>query len=164
MNLFNPPPIAITTGEPAGIGPLISLLALKQWHAEHANALSAEPTVVLIGDLFHLREVARRFHLNIELIPSTETHRLNDMTSVERAQTLVVWHCPLFSPVTLGELNVANATYVLNTLDIALHGLKNHAFSAMVTAPVHKGIINEAGIPFTGHTEYLANTAKPNRS
>ena len=163
MNLFNPPPIAVTTGEPAGIGPLISLLALKQWQTSHASELSAEPTVVLIGDLFHLREIARRFNLGVHLIPSTEIHRLTDMTTDERQQTLVVWHCPLFSPVNLGKLNVANATYVLNTLDIALHGLKNNVFSAMVTAPVHKGIINEAGIAFTGHTEYLAEHSQTER-
>lgn len=156
MTLFNPPPIAITTGEPAGIGSLISLLALKQWQATQTASATSEPSIVLIGDLFHLREVARRFNLGIRLIPSTDSHTLTDLTWAERHTTLVVWHCPLFSPVTLGQMNVANATYVLNTLDIALHGLKNGAFSAMVTAPVHKGIINEAGIPFTGHTEYLA--------
>lgn len=159
MTLFAPPPIAVTTGEPAGIGPLISLLALKQWQATHTTPehdAPAQPQVVLIGDLFHLREVAQRFALGVQLIPSTETERLTQMLPHERSATLVVWHCPLFSPVTLGELDVANATYVLNTLDIALHGLKNGVFSAMVTAPVHKGIINEAGIAFTGHTEYLA--------
>ena len=158
MTLLPPPPIAITTGEPAGIGPLISLLALKQWQAtQTATAAStSQADVVLIGDLFHLRDIARRFNLGVHLIPSTESHTLTDLTWAERHNTLVVWHCPLFSPVTLGQLDVANATYVLNTLDIALHGLKNSTFSAMVTAPVHKGIINDTGIAFTGHTEYLA--------
>ena len=151
MNTSPTPPIAITTGEPAGIGPLISLLALQKWQA----AGHSQPCM-LIGDLFHLRHITRQFNLLIRLIPSTEIDRLDEMTELERQNTLVVRHCPLFSPVTLGELNVANATYVLNTLDIALHGLKNNTFSAMVTAPVHKGIINDAGIPFTGHTEYLA--------
>ena len=160
MTLLNPP-IAITTGEPAGIGPLISLLALKQWQAaQTAASAPSEPAVVLIGDLFHLREVAHRFNLGVRLIPSTDSHTLTDLTWAERQHTLVVWHCPLFSPVTLGQLDVANATYVLNTLDIALHGLKNNVFSAMVTAPVHKGIINDAGIAFTGHTEYLAEHSR----
>jgi 4-hydroxythreonine-4-phosphate dehydrogenase len=81
------------------------------------------------------------------------------MSDAEKATTLVVWHCPLFAHAQLGELDVANAPYVLNTLDIALLGLKNGNFSAMVTAPVHKGIINDAGIAFTGHTEYLAEFA-----
>ena len=151
MNTSPAPPIAITTGEPAGIGPLISLLALQKWQA----AGHSQPCM-LIGDLFHLRHITRQFNLLIRLIPSTEIDRLDEMTELERQNTLVVRHCPLFSTVTLGELNIANATYVLNTLDIALHGLKNNTFSAMVTAPVHKGIINDAGIPFTGHTEYLA--------
>lgn len=156
MTLLTSPPIAVTTGEPAGIGPLISLLALKQWQATHPMQSSEPPRVVLIGDLFHLREVAQRFGLDIRLIPSTDIPHWLELPLNERQNTLVVWHCPLFSPVRLGELDVANATYVLNTLDIALHGLKSGTFSAMVTAPVHKGIINEAGIAFTGHTEYLA--------
>lgn len=148
------PPIAITTGEPAGIGPLISLLALKQWQSEHI-----EPRFVLIGDLFHLRELAQRFGLGIDLIASTEMAQLNDYTEQELQTTLVVRHCPLFAPVVLGALDVANASYVLNTLDIALHGIKAGELSAVVTAPVHKGIINDAGVAFTGHTEYLAQNS-----
>ena len=148
------PPIAITTGEPAGIGPQISLLAALAWQAAHPQS-----PLVLIGDLFHLREVAQRFNIRAELTPSSALATLDDMSAAEKASILVVWHCPLFAPVNLGELNVGNAPYVLNTLDIALLGLKNGTFSAMVTAPVHKGIINDAGIAFTGHTEYLAEFA-----
>ena len=148
------PPIAITTGEPAGIGPQISMLAALAWQASHPQS-----PLVLIGDLFHLREVAQRFQIQVELIPSTALTAWDGMSDAEKTNTLVVWHCPLFAPVNLGELDVGNAPYVLNTLDIALLGLKNGTFSAMVTAPVHKGIINDAGIAFTGHTEYLAEFA-----
>ncbi len=66
-------------------------------------------------------------------------------------------HTPLAQPVVLGTLNPANAPYVLATLDQALHAVETGAAAAMVTCPVHKGVINNAGIPFTGHTEYLAN-------
>lgn len=152
-----PSSIAITTGEPAGIGPLISLLAAVQWQTQHPHTSTP---ITLIGDLYHLRTIAQKFKINAQLIPSTEYHPqpLNDNT-VTKSQTLIVRHCPLFDNVTLGELNPANATYVLNTLDIAIHGIKTGQYTAIVTAPVHKGIINEAGIPFTGHTEYLAEHA-----
>lgn len=69
---------------------------------------------------------------------------------------LDIRHVPLRAPSTAGCLARANAAYVLELLDIALAGCQSGEFSAMVTAPVHKGIINDAGIPFTGHTEYLA--------
>jgi len=62
-----------------------------------------------------------------------------------------------------GQLNAANSRYVLDTLDRAIDGCLNHEFAAMVTGPVHKGIINDAGIPFTGHTEYLAQRSGTNR-
>ncbi len=73
-----------------------------------------------------------------------------------RAGTLEVLHVPLGSPVTAGQLDVANARYVLNVLDRAVAGCKSGEFAGMVTAPVHKGIICDAGMPFSGHTEYLA--------
>ncbi len=147
-------PIAITTGEPAGIGPQISLLAALAWQAAHP-----EQAIVLIGDLAHMRHVAQLFAPTAQLIPSAELAQKTLMSADEQARTISVWHCPLFAPVELGTLNPANASYVLNTLDIALHGLSHGTFSAMVTAPVHKGIINQAGVPFTGHTEYLAEHA-----
>ncbi|HNN46696.1 MAG TPA: 4-hydroxythreonine-4-phosphate dehydrogenase PdxA, partial [Azospira sp.] len=71
-------------------------------------------------------------------------------------------HCPLAVPAMPGALDPANAPYVLALLDRALAGCRTGEFAAMVTAPVHKGIINQAGIPFSGHTEYLAaKTATP---
>jgi 4-hydroxythreonine-4-phosphate dehydrogenase len=69
---------------------------------------------------------------------------------------------PLAATVTAGRLDRANSTYVLQTLETAIDGCVNGRFDALVTAPVHKGIINDAGIPFTGHTEFLAaRTATP---
>jgi 4-hydroxythreonine-4-phosphate dehydrogenase len=80
------------------------------------------------------------------------------------AQTgvLDVLHVPLAVPATAGQLDPANGRYVLNLLDRALDGCLSGEFAAMATAPVHKGVINQAGVPFTGHTEYLAEkTATP---
>ncbi len=73
----------------------------------------------------------------------------------ERGAMPVV-HVPLAAAVTAGKLERANAAYVLRTLEIAIDGCRDGRFDAMVTAPVHKGIINDAGIAFTGHTEFLA--------
>ena len=69
---------------------------------------------------------------------------------------MAVINVPLAAPVTAGRLDRANATYVLQTLETAIDGCMNSSFAAMVTAPVHKRIINDAGIAFTGHTELLA--------
>jgi len=74
----------------------------------------------------------------------------------QKAGDLLVKHVPANSPVICGELNPQNASYVLATLDAAMDGCSDGTFGAMVTAPLHKGIINDAGIAFTGHTEYLA--------
>lgn len=80
----------------------------------------------------------------------------------QAAATLEVWHHPLAVPARAGELDARNSSYVLATLDSAAGGCLAGEFDALVTAPVHKGIINDAGIPFTGHTEFLAErTATP---
>jgi len=70
--------------------------------------------------------------------------------------TLQVWHHSLAAPAQAGKLDTANSSYVLDTLSSAVKGCLNGTFDALVTAPLHKGIINDAGIPFTGHTEFLA--------
>ena len=119
-----PPTIAVTTGEPAGIGP------------ELCVALLAEPwecQLVLIGDRSMLERSAGR------TLPDS-----------------CVIHVPLDAPSSPGRLDPANARYVLAVLDRAVDGCLDGRFDAMVTAPVHKGVVNDAGIPFTGHTEYLA--------
>jgi 4-hydroxythreonine-4-phosphate dehydrogenase len=121
------PVIAVTSGEPAGIGPDICLtLAGKEFPAR----------IVVVGDRGLLQQRAERLGIDIG--------------------SLDIRHVPLRAPVVAGRLDVANARYVLDLLDVALAGCVAGEFAAMVTAPVHKGIINDAGIPFTGHTEYLA--------
>ena len=72
------------------------------------------------------------------------------------SDTVSMHHVAANTPVFAGQLNAKNSQYVLDTLNIAIDGCQDGTFDAMVTAPVHKGIINDAGITFTGHTEYLA--------
>ena len=121
------PRIAVTSGEPAGIGPDICL-------ALAGTDLPAD--LVVIGDRGLLEERASRLGQSIA--------------------GLDIRHVPLRTPVVAGHLATANARYVLDVLDVALAGCQSGEFAAMVTAPVHKGVINDAGVPFTGHTEYLA--------
>ena len=121
------PRIAITSGEPAGIGPDICVMLAK--HKINAN-------IIIIGDAEML--VARALQLNIDF-------------DVKK-----VLHIPSAAPVTAGTLNPANSQYVINTLTCAMDGCVTGEFDAVVTAPVHKGIINEAGISFIGHTEFFA--------
>jgi len=118
------PSIAVTSGEPAGIGP------------ELCAALLADPVearLTIIGDRGLLERAAGR------PLPA------------ER-----ILHVPLLKPSAPGRLDPQNARYVLALLDAGIDGCLKGRFDALVTAPVHKGVINDAGIPFTGHTEYLA--------
>lgn len=137
------PRIAITAGEPAGIGPeLVAQLAQHSCPAER----------VVIADPDLLRERARQLALPLQLT-------IFDPQVPPRPQgpgELTVLPVALAEPSQAGRLDVRNAHYVLDTLNRACDGCRNGDFAAMVTAPVHKGIINDAGIPFSGHTEYLA--------
>ncbi len=140
------PIIAVTSGEPAGIGPELCLRL-----AGYAG--DAQP--VILGDRSLLAERAANLGLDV---------RLRDYcpSNAEDRKVLDVLHVPLAAPAKAGVLNAANGAYVLALLDRALAGCQSGEFAAMVTAPVHKGVINEAGVPFTGHTEYLAEkTATP---
>ena len=135
------PVIAVTSGEPAGIGPDICL-ALAQWQPQWQQASAVAARLVVIGDRALLQDRARQLGVD--------------------SAGLDIRHVPLRAPVVAGRLDAANARYVLDILDAALDGCVGGAYAAMVTAPVHKGIINDAGIAFTGHTEYLAEkTATP---
>ena len=121
-------PLVVASGEPAGIGPDICLAL--------AGAALPVPVVVL-GDRDLIQARARQLGVSTD--------------------GLDIRHVPLRAPCVPGRLDVANAPYVIELLDVALAGCQSDAFSGMVTPPVHKGVINEAGIPFTGHTEYLAD-------
>jgi 4-hydroxythreonine-4-phosphate dehydrogenase len=122
-------PIAITTGEPAGIGPQIAVAA----------AAAAEFPTVLIGDAGVLAAAASAIGLGWP--PPAQVRVEHVAAGVE---------------VVAGRLDVRNARYVLRLLDAAIDGCLSGRFRAMATAPVHKGVVNDAGVAFTGHTEYLA--------
>jgi 4-hydroxythreonine-4-phosphate dehydrogenase len=134
------PRIAVTTGEPAGVGPDLCLAL-----ADHSFAAD----IVLIGDPQLLADRASA----LQRKPCVSEYRQQVRSAAGRLSVLPI---QLAAPATAGKLDPANARYVLQTLDRAVQGCLHSEFDAVVTAPVHKGIINEAGIAFTGHTEYLA--------
>ena len=134
------PRIAITAGEPAGIGPDLCI-AVAQQHFEAELVIIADPQL--------LQQRAALLQQDFRLSPYRPT-------SAPRAGQVSVAPVPLRAAAEAGKLDSENAAYVLETLDCAIRGCKDRSFQAMVTAPVHKGIINDAGIAFTGHTEYLA--------
>ncbi len=126
------PRIAITTGEPAGIGPEISLAALAV-----ASDIGHDALITLIGDGALLEQRAR-------------------MTEMPWPVAANLEHVPLRTAAIAGRRDSRNAHYVLATLDRAIAGAMAGEYDAIVTAPVQKSVINDARIPFTGHTEYLA--------
>lgn len=135
--------IVITPGEPAGIGPdLIVLLAQHAWPVE--LVVCADPVLLL----------ARARLLGVPLTLRDYDPRLP--AQAQQPGSLTVLPVPLEGDVVPGMLNVANGQYVVATLARACDGCLNGEFSALVTGPVHKGIINDAGVPFTGHTEFFA--------
>lgn len=130
-------PLVITAGEPAGIGPDLCVLL----------AQSPPPgRLVILADREVLR--ARAAQLGLPFAVPDYDIGLDAPVSIQ--------HMSATAPVLAGQLDPANAEYVLETLRWAVVGCANGDFAGMVTGPVHKGIINEAGIPFTGHTEFLA--------
>ena len=135
---------ALTPGEPAGIGPDLCLLLARETQPE---------ALVAIASRTLLAERAQQLGLSIEL---QEVGPGNWPKAPAAAGSLYVWDTPLAAPVVSGQLDPANARYVLQTLTRAGQGCIDGTFAGMITAPVHKGVINEAGIPFSGHTEFLA--------
>jgi 4-hydroxythreonine-4-phosphate dehydrogenase len=119
--------IAITSGEPAGIGPDICVMLAQQ-------GINANLTFIGDADVI----LARAKQLNLPFDASR------------------ILHVPISTSVTAGKLNPHNSQYVLNLITNAIDGCLSHQFDAMVNAPVHKGIINDAGITFSGHTEFIA--------
>lgn len=140
------PRIAITAGEPAGIGPelCVQLAQIPQ---------VAELIVIADPDL--LRQCAHKLKLPLKLV-LVDFERVSTPAPVG---TLYYLPCELAVPAVAGQLNVDNAPYVLDSLAQAMEGCLSGQFDAMVTAPVHKGVINDAGFEFTGHTEFLADGA-----
>ncbi len=141
----SPAPLAITAGEPAGIG------------ADLCAQLAAAPPgvpLVLIADKNLLLQRAAQLGINLQLRDYVAGKGV--ITPSSLPPSLPTIHIPLTAPCQAGVLDAANSGYVLALLRRAVQGCQVGEFSGMVTAPVHKGIINDAGIAFTGHTEFLA--------
>ena len=137
------PRIVITAGEPAGIGIDLCVMLAGQ-------ALPCHLTVIADRNVLASRASTLKLPLHIQSYDAADwsihrgEHRLN------------VLHQPCTAPVVAGQLDPRNGAYVLQTLERAIDGCMQGEFDAMVTAPVHKGVINDAGMAFTGHTEFLA--------
>jgi len=135
------PTLALTAGEPAGIGPDLCIALSHQ-------ALPCRLSV--LGDIDVLRARAVQLDVHVNFITT-------DIIPAHQPGSLHVRHLPVEVPVTPGKLDTRNSAHVLALLDAALAGCMDGTYHAVVTAPVHKGIINDAGFAFTGHTEYLAD-------
>jgi 4-hydroxythreonine-4-phosphate dehydrogenase len=135
--------IIVTAGEPAGIGPdLVLSIAQHDWAHQ----------IVVCADKHLLAERAVELKMDIEI----QEFDASQPPAKQKAGILLVEHIALAEPVVAGELNPANGHYVLNTLERAATGCMQGEFDAVVTGPVHKGIINRAGVAFSGHTEFFA--------
>ena len=135
------PILALTAGEPAGVGPDLCI-ALSQ------HALPFRLSV--LGDVDVLRQRAAQLGIAVEFITGLPV-------PAHRPGVLHVRHLAVAAPVTAGMLDPRNSAHVLALLDAATTGCLDGSYHAVVTAPVHKGVINDAGFAFTGHTEYLAD-------
>jgi 4-hydroxythreonine-4-phosphate dehydrogenase len=136
------PRIALTSGEPAGIGPELCLAIAR-------DVLDCD--LVCLADRDLLAERAQQLSIPVNLQPYEPGVR-----PTHAARQLRVLHQPLAVASSPGRLDTRNAGYVLSMLDRAIEGATSGEFDAIVTAPVHKGVINDSGVPFSGHTEYLA--------
>lgn len=134
--------LAITAGEPAGIGPD---LCLQIAQFEHKNEL------VVIADPELLTQRAEQLGLPL----SIRLFNADAPVTPNAISELCVYPVKLHAPAVAGELNVANGQYVLETLRVAVQGALDNLWQGIVTAPVHKGVINDTGVHFTGHTEYF---------
>src|SRR5262245_10402569 len=133
-------PIALTVGEPAGIGPDLCVLLAQ---------LELLPDLVVIGDRDLLAARATALRQPLRLLP-------HHAVEPRIRGSLKIVHQPLVVASDPGLLDPRTAPSVLNWLRSATEGCVSGVFASMVTAPVHKGVINDAGIAFTGHTEFLA--------
>jgi 4-hydroxythreonine-4-phosphate dehydrogenase len=139
-------PIALSAGEPAGVGPDLCLsAACAPWPAR----------LVVYGDRDLLAERARVLGLSVQLVPYAPAHG----RAPHAPGRLEVVHVPLARAVRAGAPDPANAQAVVDGLRVAAKACMSGEHGALVTAPVHKGVINDAGIDFTGHTELLARLA-----
>ncbi len=140
-------PIAVTVGDPAGIGPELCVKLAAETRSADA------PGLVFIGSGQVLEAMAGALGLPWQAAAY----------QVESQNPVQLMDVPVANEVVAGQLDVGNGPAVVKTLELAVDGCVDGEFSAMVTCPVHKGVINDAGIVFTGHTEFLADRCHTNR-
>ena len=143
MNTLPIPRIALTAGEPAGIGPDLCVQLAQQSH---------DCELVVVADPALLRDRAERLGVALNLIDFDP----EKPAQIHPEGTLTILPVAMSVASSCGKLDSTNSAYVLETLRQAVYGCSNASFAAMVTAPVHKGVINDAGIAFSGHTEFIA--------
>ena len=131
--------IAISPGDPAGIGPEVCLKALSKNRKNYKK-------FVLIGDIDHFESLNKKLNLNLKFKKDSKT-----------SGTINVRHIPLAAKVVLGKPNTQNAKYILDVLFEASLGAIDKKYSAIITGPINKALINEYGFEFSGHTEFLAD-------
>ncbi|MFP9230963.1 4-hydroxythreonine-4-phosphate dehydrogenase PdxA [Pectobacterium cacticida] len=140
----NTPRVVITPGEPAGIGPdLVIALAQQNWPVE--LVCCADPDLLL----------TRALQLSLPLTLRDYQH--DRSAQPQQAGSLTILPIATSATAIASQLDVANSAYVVETLARACDGCLNGEFAALITGPVHKGIINDAGMPFSGHTEFFAD-------
>lgn len=138
--------VAVTPGEPAGIGPdLVINMAKQAWPVQ----------IIVVASLDLLKERAQTLGAEINFIPYDESAK----ATPQAENTITYLPVELGAPCIPGQLDPANGHYVVETLRIACEKNIKGEFDAVVTGPVHKGLINQAGIAFSGHTEYFAHQA-----
>ncbi|WP_211232726.1 4-hydroxythreonine-4-phosphate dehydrogenase PdxA [Marinobacterium litorale] len=148
--MSSPLRLAITPGEPSGIGPDLCIQIAQQAHP-HQLIVIADPELMR----------ARALQLGLPLTLVELDHQAPPVAT--QAGQLFIDAIPTSAPVQPGLLNPANAPYVLSTLERATNGCLTGEFDALITAPVHKGVINQAGIAFSGHTEFLEALTNTNK-
>ena len=139
-----------TPGEPAGIGPDLAVI-----HAQQAR----EYELVAVADADLIRKRAQQLELPIRL----KTIELRDAPQPLAAGELGIVNRPCANPVSAGVLDKTNAPYVLDCLDIAIDSCQRNLAQAMITGPIQKSVINDAGVNFSGHTEFLAEKTNCHR-
>ena len=137
-------PLLLTPGEPAGVGPELA-----------AAVAAGEDGLVLVADPELIEQASRRAGLNVRVRTRSPGESIGDLGPDE----IQCWPVSLRQPANPGELNPENAGYVLETLERAVASIRSGEAAGLVTGPLHKGLINDAGIAFSGHTEFLAERA-----
>jgi 4-hydroxythreonine-4-phosphate dehydrogenase len=146
---MNIPRIVITSGEPAGIGPdIVATIAQYNWPVE----------LIVIADPELLKARAKNLQLPLELLPFNS----DELAKPTMAGQIKIIPCYLRAPCIAGQLTTVNAGYVQQMLSLATSLALQKTSAALVTAPVHKGIMNDAGIVFSGHTDFFAQAAGHN--